>query len=154
MSQQYTGAVIGAAVAEGFSEQAIADYLQGHPDFFERHSALLLGMQLPHEAGASVSLVERQIAMLRQRNVQLERQLKEFVLVAKENDALVEKLHQLSLKLMGARDLPGRLEALETSLREDFSSGRAVLVLFDGASPTSAVREGFVKRLEIGRAHG
>ena len=149
MSQQQTGAVTGTAVGEGFPETAIADYLKDHPDFFERHSALLLGMQLPHQAGASVSLVERQISMLRQRNVQLERQLKELVSVAKENDMLVEKLHQLSLKIMGARDLPGRLEALETSLREDFASERAVLVLFDSGAPSSAVREGFVKRLAV-----
>jgi uncharacterized protein YigA (DUF484 family) len=149
MSQQQTGVAIGTAVGEGFPEDGIADYLKTHPDFFERHPALLIGMKLPHQAGASISLVERQVSMLRQRNLQLERQLKELVAVAKENDVLVEKLHQLSLKIMGARDLPGRLEALETSLREDFSSERAVLVLFEGTAPASAVREGFVKRLAV-----
>jgi uncharacterized protein YigA (DUF484 family) len=85
--------------------------------------------------------------MLRQRNSQLERQLKDLVAVAKQNDALVEKIHQLCLKLMRAPSLTTRLEQLETGLREDFGAERAVLVLFPDA-PVAATREGFVRRLD------
>ncbi|HLF12309.1 MAG TPA: DUF484 family protein [Gammaproteobacteria bacterium] len=144
MSQQKSGAAIG----ETFPEEAIADYLRSHPDFFERHALLLLSLKLPHRTGgAAISLVERQVAMLRQRNGQLERQFKDLVAVAKLNDALVEKIHQLGMKLMRAADIVARLEELETSLREDFSAERAVLVLFSNASPVEAERAGFVKRL-------
>ena len=146
MSQQKSG----AATTEGddFPESAIADYLKSHPDFFERHPLILLSIKLPHRTGGSaVSLVERQVSMLRQRNAQLERQFKDLVAVAKTNDALVEKIHQLGLKLMRARDLPTRLERLETGLREDFGAERAVLVLFGDKAPVAAVREGFVRRL-------
>jgi uncharacterized protein len=153
MSQQKSGAAVGTAVGDTFSEDGssehkIADYLRSHPDFFERHPLLLLGLKLPHRTGgAAISLVERQVAMLRQRNSQLERQFKDLVAVAKQNDALVEKIHQLGLKLMRAADLPARLEQLETSLREDFAAERAVLVLFAETSPATAMREGFVKRV-------
>jgi uncharacterized protein YigA (DUF484 family) len=146
MSQQK----IGAATTHGeeFPESAIADYLKSHPDFFERHPLILLGLKLPHRTGGTaISLVERQVSMLRQRNAQLERQFKDLVAVAKTNDALVEKIHQLGLKLMRAHDLPARLEALETGLREDFGAERAVLALFDDKAPAAAQREGFVRRL-------
>ena len=147
MSQQHSGAAIGASVAESVSEDSIADYLKSHPDFFERHAPLVLGLKLPHRAGgAAISLVERQVSLLRQRNAQLERQLKDLVAVAKQNDALVEKIHQLCLKLMHASSLPARLERLETGLREDFAAERAVLVLFPDA-PAAAVHDGFVRRL-------
>ena len=146
MSQQHSGAAIGAPLAETVSEDSIADYLKSHPDFFERHASLVLGLKLPHRAGgASISLVEHQVSLLRQRNAQLERQLKDLVAVAKQNDALVEKIHQLCLKLMRAPTLLQRLERLETGLREDFAAERAVLVLFPDA-PAEAMREGFVKR--------
>jgi uncharacterized protein YigA (DUF484 family) len=146
MSQQKSGAA--TTHGEEFPESAIADYLKSHPDFFERHPLILLGLKLPHRTGGSaVSLVERQVSMLRQRNAQLERQFKDLVAVAKTNDALVEKIHQLGLKLMRARDLPARLEGLETGLREDFGAERAVLVLFDDKAPAAAQREGFVRRL-------
>jgi uncharacterized protein YigA (DUF484 family) len=147
MSQQQGGVAVGTPIADTLSEESIADYLKGHPDFFERHAPLVLGLKLPHRAGgATISLVERQVSMLRQRNAQLERQLKDLVAVAKQNDALVEKIHQLCLKLMRAPSLLARLEQLETGLREDFAAERAVLVLFPDA-PAGAVRDGFVRRL-------
>ena len=134
MSQQKSGAA--TTHGEEFPESAIADYLKSHPDFFERLPRILLGLTLPHRTGGSaVSLGERQVSMLRQRAV------------AKTNDALVEKIHQLGLKLMRARDLPARLEGLETGLREDFGAERAVLVLFNDKAPAAAQREGFVRRL-------
>jgi uncharacterized protein len=148
MSQQHSGAAVGAPLTEPVSEDSIADYLKGHPDFFERHAPLVLGLKLPHRAGgATISLVERQVSMLRTRNAQLERQLKDLVAVAKQNDALVEKIHQLCLKLMRAPTLIQRLERLETGLREDFAAERAVLVLF-AAAPAEAVRDGFVRRMD------
>jgi uncharacterized protein YigA (DUF484 family) len=152
MSQQQSGAAVGASLTDAPSEDSIpedsiAAYLKSHPDFFERHSTLMLGLKLPHRAGgASISLVERQVSMLRQRNAQLERQLKDLVAVAKQNDVLVEKIHQLCLKLMRAPTLTARLERLETGLREDFAAERAVLVLFPDA-PAEALREGFVRRM-------
>lgn len=152
MSQQKSAAV-GTPVTEPFAEVApsedmVADYLRKNPDFFERHPLVLLSLNLPHRTGgAAISLVERQVSVLRQRNNQLERQFKDLVAVAKSNDVLVEKIHQLGLKLMRAPTLPARLEQLETGLREDFGAERAVLVLFPDGTPPTAVRDGFVKRL-------
>ena len=49
------------------SESEISDYLTAHPDFFERHLGLLGNLRLPHRTGsAAVSLVEKQVAVLRQ----------------------------------------------------------------------------------------
>ena len=80
MSQQKSE----AALRESISEEAIAAYLLSHPDFFERHSSLLLKLRLPHQtSGLTVSLVERQVSVLRQRNSQLERQLQDLIAVAK-----------------------------------------------------------------------
>jgi uncharacterized protein len=148
MSQQKSGAAVGTTVGDSFPEDAIADHLKSHPDFFERHPLLLLSLKLPHRTGGSaISLVERQVSMLRQRNSQLERQFKDLVAVAKQNDALVEKILKLGVKLMSTADLPRRLELLETSLREDFAAERAVLVLFAETTSPHAEHAGFVRRL-------
>lgn len=138
-----------AAVGETFDEEAMAEHLRAHPDFFERHPLLLLGLKLPHRTGGSaISLVERQVAMLRQRSAQLERQLKELVAVAKENDGLVDKMHRLTLRLMAAPTAEARLEQLETTLREEFLAERALLVLIQNGGAPGPVRDGFVKRLD------
>lgn len=117
-------------VAEQLSEEAVHNYLKQNPDFFERHSSLLGSLRLPHITGGTVSLVERQVSMLRQKDLKLERKLKELLEVARANDILASKLHQLTLQLMAAGTLAETLKALETALRTGFNADQSVLVLF------------------------
>ena len=73
--------------APDIDESEIAAYLQSNPDFFERHTAVLAKLRLPHMPGsATVSLVERQVAVLRQGNIKLERKLRDLLDVARGND--------------------------------------------------------------------
>ena len=114
------------------NDVSVADFLQTYPDFFERHSSLLTKLRLPHlrDSGATVSLVERQVEVLRERNQTLERKLKELVDVARANDTLADRIHRLSQRLIQARTLLDTINAIETSLREDFEAMHSVLVLF------------------------
>src|SRR5690606_40804486 len=66
---------------------------------------------------------------------------------AKTNDALLEKIHHLSVRLLRTSDPAERLEQLETSLREDFGAERATLVLFKGVTDYLGDRPGFVLRI-------
>lgn len=120
------------ATKDNPDEDAVAEFLQRCPDFFERNGALLTKLRLPHlrNEGSTVSLVERQVEVLRDRNQALERKLKELVDVARSNDALADRIHRLSQRLIRARDLMQTISAVETSLREDFDAMHAVLVLF------------------------
>src|ERR1700722_3253570 len=117
---------------DGLNDANVAEYLQTYPDFFERNSPLLTKLRLPHlrDAGATVSLVERQVEVLRERNQSLERKLKELVDVARANDTLADRIHRLSQRLIRAHTLPETINAVEASLREDFDAMHSVLVLF------------------------
>jgi len=117
---------------ESLNDSSVAEYLQTYPDFFERNSSLLTKLRLPHvrDVGATVSLVERQVEVLRERNQSLERKLKELVDVARANDALADRIHRLSQRLIRAHTMPETIAAIETSLREDFDAMNSVLVLF------------------------
>ena len=117
-------------VEDNLSEEAVVAFLQENADFFERHSALLNALRLPHQSGAAVSLVERQVSMLRQKEVKLERQLKELIEVARANDLLIAKVHELSLQLLSARTLDATISAIEEAMRSGFDAEHAVLVLF------------------------
>ncbi len=119
------------------SESTIAEYLQQYPDFFERHPALLSKLKLPHNRGAAaVSLVERQVAVLREKNDKLDARLRELIEVARENDALVGKIHRLACRLLRARAPSALIEAIEASLREDFGASEWLILLWP--SPQSA----------------
>jgi len=117
-------------VEEEISEQAIHDYLDAHPDFFERHGGLLRSLQLPHGSGGTVSLVERQVSMLRQKELRQNRQLKDLIEVARANDVLSAKIHELTLQLFAARDLHTSITCIEEAMRSGFGADQAVLVHF------------------------
>ncbi|MGB5353826.1 MAG: DUF484 family protein [Woeseia sp.] len=116
--------------AEPLSEQAVHDYLEDHPDFFERHGSLLSALRLPHVTGGTVSLVERQVSVLRQKDLKLERRLKDLLKVARANDVLAGKIHQLSIALLAENSLESTLTRIEQALRVNFDAEQSVLVLF------------------------
>jgi uncharacterized protein YigA (DUF484 family) len=123
-------AVSGKQDHSGPSETQIADYLQNNIDFFERHSALLTKLKLPHSRGnATVSLVERQVSALRDKNQSLESRLRELIDVARSNDVLAAKIHRLACRLVRARSAGTLLDSMETSLREDFGASEWLLLL-------------------------
>ena len=140
----------GQPVIDGLSEEAVAEYLKSYPDFFKRHSSLFADLRLAHETGGpATSLLERQIALLRQRNRETEEQLKDLVAVAKLNSSLVEKIHQLSLAIIAEATVAGRLKILKKSLNKDFAADRAVLVLFKSNQGRSYFQEDtFVRVLD------
>ena len=115
---------------EELSEQAVHDYLATHPDFFEKHARLLNSLHLPHATGGTVSLVERQISVLRQKDLKLEKQLKELIGVARANDLLSAKIHELTMQLLSTPDLKTTVIALEEGMRSGFGADQAVLVIF------------------------
>lgn len=120
-------------------DSEIAAYLQAHPDFFERHDALLDKLRIPHRSGSAVSLVERQVATLRQKNLKLERNLRDLVEIARNNDELAGKVHELATRLLAARTRAEAALVAEELLRSSFSADQSVLVLFD--TPTNGADE-------------
>jgi uncharacterized protein YigA (DUF484 family) len=121
-------------VEEEMSDQAVQDYLQAHPDFFERHTALLSTLKVPHSSGDAISLVERQVSMLRQKEVKMQTQLRDLIAVARANDKLAAKIHELSLQLLRTTSLAETIQTVETGMRSGFGADQSILVVF--ADPT------------------
>lgn len=109
---------------------AIIQYLRENPGFFEENSELTAQLRIPHPAGDAVSLVERQMAILRQQNRQLERKLVDLVEIARGNDALVEKMHRLTLALMEAGDLEATVYAAHDHLRSHFGADQVAFCMY------------------------
>jgi uncharacterized protein len=122
-------------------EESIAGYLQRHPEFFERHQAVLARLRLPHARGGStISLVERQIEVLREKLSGLEGKLAELVRVARANDAIAERLHRFTRRLLRAVPRGEAIARIEAGLREDFDAFQAALVLIGGPPEPAAPR--------------
>src|ERR1700722_10048282 len=130
--------------AQQTEEETVVHYLQQNPEFFENHLPLLARLRLPHARGSStISLVERQVEWLPGRHASREQKLADFVTVARANDAVAEKLHRFTRRLLRAQTRQSAIEQLEASLREDFDSLHSVLVLIgeqDAVVPQRFVR--------------
>ena len=141
-----TRPVRGVEIAE-VDESAVASYLAATPEFFERHAQLLAKIRLPDmRSGAStVSLLERQVEVLRERNRELERKVKDFVDVARENDALGTRVLAMARRLIAAKDHASAVAAIESALREEFGAGQSVLVLTAARAPAGVAESRFLR---------
>ena len=116
-------------IVQSIGEQGVADYLRRHPDFFEDKPTLLADLRIPHATGSAVSLVERQVAVLRDSNASLHDQLEGLIQVARENDKLNNLLHNLTLRLIDCDNLSDLLALIDTRLRRDFSADLTTVCL-------------------------
>lgn len=101
-------------------ETLIVEHLLANPDFFTRHPEALEALHLPHETGSAISLVERQVSVLRERNLEMRQRLNNLLTTARENDRLFEKTKRLVLALLEADTLATAVDALVHSLRADY----------------------------------
>ena len=66
-------------------EAEVAAYLQAHPDLLSRYPAVLEALDVPHDSGNAVSLIERQVAGMRNTNRQLQARFNEHTFVSEES---------------------------------------------------------------------
>ncbi len=102
------------------SPEQVAAYLRDHPQFFVGRDALLSDMLLPHGSTGAISLVERQLGLLRERNQTMRRRLNDMVRTARINHRLFERTLALTLQLMELPDNAARLRALQQGLASGF----------------------------------
>jgi uncharacterized protein YigA (DUF484 family) len=127
------------------SEEAVVHYLQQHPEFFTHHENLLATMKIPHISGAAISLVERQLAVLREENQQLQRQLDKLVKIAQENEQLNGRIQHLVAALASATGIEEFFHILYTTLENEFNTHAVAVRWFELPSGNLAQRPEFME---------
>ena len=113
-------------------EHEVADYLRRHTDFFTRHEDLLEELTIPHhETGKAISLIERQVNLIREQKQELKRQLQQLTVAARTNENLLQRFQAMILNLIGSDDIDQAVEYIRGALREDFHADAVELLLFD-----------------------
>jgi len=130
-AESQTDAVDSIIADAMMDENVIADYLQSHPEFFQRHSELLQTLQVPHQAGTA-SLIERQVAVLRDKSRDLEEQLNGLIRTARGNEQIVTRLQRFTLELMRADSLDDVIATCQEILRDDFNADFVTLRIIGG----------------------
>ncbi|HEY6940898.1 DUF484 family protein [Dokdonella sp.] len=118
------------SIKEGLDAMEVASYLRRHPEFLREFPDIAMALVLPREQGQAASLASYQLDVLRDKNRELGRRLHDLVEIAHENEALMVRVHTLTLALMRARSLAETTNAVVAALTEDFHTDLVRLVLF------------------------
>jgi uncharacterized protein YigA (DUF484 family) len=97
------------------SEQ-VADYLKQNPNFFADQDDLILQLTLPHASGKAISLLERQVTLLREGGIQARQKLGNLLENARSNDQLFDTTRNLVLALLRADNTTELGEACQDQL--------------------------------------
>jgi len=122
-------------------EHKIAGYLRDHPAFFETHQDILAGMVLSHEAGSAVSLIERQVQILREQKEQQKRKLQTLIATAQNNEDLNNNVNKLILELLDAETLDDVLVVIQQRIRTDFEADAISVKLLTSGNDTLKAHE-------------
>ncbi|MEM7377504.1 MAG: DUF484 family protein [Pseudomonadota bacterium] len=134
---------------ERLDDETVLQFLADHPDFFMRHPAAATGLNLAHDSGAAVSLVERQVATLREGNRRMRSQVDDMISAARHNQTLSEGVHALAQALLASDSAAEMAAASETTLLRIANADRVAIVLATDTADTLA--PGAVLR-RVGRA--
>ena len=102
------------------TEDIVRQFLRDNPAFLDDNPDILESLSLPHNSGKAVSLVERQVGVMRDRNKEMRNRLDNMLATAHDNDLLFEKTKRLVLNLLDAKNLPAMVETIYDSLGKDF----------------------------------
>jgi uncharacterized protein len=116
------------------NDREVAEYLLANPEFFSQHAELLAAIRLANPHGkAAVSLQERQMDMLRDKNKLLERRLAELLRYGHENDSIAAKFNRWTARVIAERDAHALPHTVAQGLMEVFDVPQAALRVWDVA---------------------
>ncbi|MFT4615237.1 MAG: hypothetical protein ACI9NT_002389 [Bacteroidia bacterium] len=126
-----------AGAAQAATEQDIAlnddvvrDYLRENHDFLQRHPDMLDYLNISHPTGSAVSLVERQVSVLRERNIDMRHRLKTLTSSGRANDKLFEQSSRMVLQLLAADSTAAIYDIFMTAMTNDFDVEFACMALY------------------------
>ncbi len=108
----------------------LVSLLRENADILQRHPELLIVLEVPHQSGQAVSLIERQVSVLRQQTQTQDKRLCELMNVARDNERLANSRHSLALNLLAAHDLNDVVSTVLDVLSNELSADYAVIKLF------------------------
>ena len=104
--------------------------IRENADILQRHPELLAVLEVPHETGKAVSLIERQVGVLREKIQQQDDRLCELMDVARDNERLAQSRHGLALNLLSSHDLDDVVSTVLDVLSNQLAADFAVVKLF------------------------
>ena len=122
---------------DNLDPKAVEAFLRAHPNFLHDRPGLLAVMNLPHGGEGAVSLVERQVSVLRERNIASRQKLAELSDISRENDRLLEATRNTILALLAGENRADLSRLWLDQVTGTFKAEMGALVWLDGSSDST-----------------
>ena len=124
----------------------VEEFLRAHPNFLQDRPGLLAVLNLPHGGEGAVSLVERQVSVLRQRNKVSRQQINALSDIGRENDRLLEATRRTVLALLAGTNRQELTQIWLVQVTNTFKAELGALIWTTG-EPTSNSAESVADKL-------
>lgn len=131
------------------NDDLVREYLKRNHDFLQRNPDLLDHLHVSHASGSAISLVEKQVSVLRERNMDMRHRLNTLTGNARDNDRLYEQTRHMVLKLLEVRSVGELYTTFIDGMREDFGVDHACMILYGEASEHRDYRMETLERAKI-----
>ena len=115
---------------DSVDEEQVIEYLLQHPEFFDANGLLLADIEIPHQSGQAVSLIERQVSVLREKNETYEKRLHDMVDAVHDNQRLNMSLQRLAIALLKADSQQAMIDAIQDELCNKLDTDKSAIYLF------------------------
>lgn len=132
----------------GIIEQKILEYIQENPNFFEKYPDALDSVKIEHNVHGSVSLVERQILNLREREAKHKKQIAQMLETAGSNSNLLMKSTDLTVALINAHSEQELFDRLQLHFKKHFAFDDCKVWLFEPKGGLSGVKYSDLKMIQ------
>ena len=117
---------------EKLGAHEVAAWLRRHPGFLKQFPDLALTLVVPRDDGPTASLASYQLEVLRDKNRELSKRLRDLYAISQENERLAVRTHQLTLALTTrlVRGIDGRADAADALTPDQIAQGRGAREAF------------------------
>ena len=105
-------------------------FLLENLNFFETRESLVSELKFKHDSGSASSLLERQVAKLRDEHKNLMSLLNTFIKTASINEDLFNKSKSLTLQILSAKNKKEIIDVVENAFKEEFKVDKPILAFF------------------------
>jgi uncharacterized protein len=108
--------------------QSVAEFLRHNPDFFLQNADVLATINIPSaHGGRAISLHERQLEVLREKNRALELRMADLMRNGKENDAILDKIQNWTRQLLLQADRATVPDVVVNGMSQQFAVPQVAL---------------------------
>ena len=108
----------------------VEEFLLLNPEFLSDNSHILNSLEIVHETGGAVSLIQKQVEILRKNYESTSGNLLQLLEIASTNEDIFEKTKKLILNLIVCKNLTEIVSVTEETFSKEFQSDSCKLLFF------------------------